>query len=144
MRKVLWSGSLKHRGASLTAPHPPSYSFKPPAEHPNQRRAAHGAPFYNLQAAQMVVSAVCQQATWDRVLEEIRHRDWSGMPLISLWKSSCWGVMSYSTHRDIFNKWLLSVHCSAFGESVRRKSATFLRQKCRSGIKLTFCSSLHL
>lgn len=48
MRKVLWSGSLKHQGASLTAPQPPSSFSNPQAERPNQGRAACAASFANL------------------------------------------------------------------------------------------------
>ena len=61
MRKVLWSGSLKHQGASLTTtPPPPSSSSSPRAERPNQGRAAcvqPRLPAYRREAAQMVVSA---------------------------------------------------------------------------------------
>ena len=48
MRKVLWSGSPKHQGASLTAPQPPSSSSNPRAERPNQGRAACAASVANL------------------------------------------------------------------------------------------------
>ncbi|CAB1429870.1 unnamed protein product [Pleuronectes platessa] len=48
MRKVLWSGSLKHQGASLTAPQPPSSLSNPRAECPNQGRAACAASLANL------------------------------------------------------------------------------------------------
>ncbi len=48
MRKVLWSGSLKHQGASLTTPLPPSSFSNPRAERPNQGRAACAASFANL------------------------------------------------------------------------------------------------
>lgn len=48
MRKVLWSGSLKHQGASLNAPQPPSSFSSPRAKRPNQGRAACAASFANL------------------------------------------------------------------------------------------------
>lgn len=48
MKKVLWSGSLKHQGASLAAPQPPSSFSNPRAERPNQGRAACAASFANL------------------------------------------------------------------------------------------------
>lgn len=60
MRKVLWSGSLKHQGASLTAPH----SHPPPPPTPGLNAQIRGGlllqpslPIYQWEAAQMVESA---------------------------------------------------------------------------------------
>lgn len=67
MRKVLWSGSLKHQGASLTAPQPPSSVSNPRAKCPNQGRAACAASFTNLPTGGSTDGVVCsigQHAAW--------------------------------------------------------------------------------
>lgn len=48
MRKVLWSGSLKHQGASLTAPRPPSCFSNCYAKSPNQGSTVPVVSFANL------------------------------------------------------------------------------------------------
>jgi len=48
MRKMLWSGSLKHQGASLATPQPPSSFSNPRAQRPIQGRAVCAASFANL------------------------------------------------------------------------------------------------
>lgn len=95
MRKVLWSGSLKHQGASLTAPQPPSSSFNPRAKRPNQGRAA--ASFANLPTGGSTDGGVCSvgqcaagpRVGWGAVGRSTNHT-WPRMLLISPRKSSHW------------------------------------------------------
>lgn len=142
MRKVLWSGSLKHQGASLTAPQPPSsFITNPQAERPNQGRAACAASFANSTTGGSTdggVRGVGQHAArpGGGPGESTCHA-WPGMPLISPRRSSQWpsaddqqksgklssaqrwcGEMFFFTHMGIFDKWVVSEHCQPKRECV--------------------------
>lgn len=139
MRKVLWSGSLKHQGASLTAPQPPSSFSNPRAERPSEGRAACAASFANLTTGGStdggVRSAGQHAAGPGGGPGESTCHAWPGMPLISPRRSAHWpsaddrqksgkllsaqrccGEMFFFTH--VFDKWVVSERCQPTRECV--------------------------